>query len=72
MEPDPKSGIKPNPKLGVKTWGQCGHEKKKKKMGSKLPWICLTRYIHSFYCESSLRYGDGKNSRNHQNLWWKY
>ena len=31
MEPDPKSGIKPNPKLGVKTWGQCGHEKKKKK-----------------------------------------
>ena len=31
MEPDPKSGIKPNPKLGVKTWGQWGHEKKKKK-----------------------------------------
>ena len=31
MEPDPKSGIKPNPNFGVKTWGQCGHEKKKKK-----------------------------------------
>ena len=30
MEPDPKSGIKPNPNLGVKTWVQWGHEKKKK------------------------------------------
>ena len=40
-------------------------------IGSKLPQLCFTRHIHGFYCESSLQYEDGKNSKAYQNLWWK-
>ena len=38
-------------------------------IGSKLPMLCFTRHIHGFYCESSLQYGDGKNSKAYQNSW---
>ena len=38
----------------------------------KITLNCLIRYIHGFHCESSLQYGDGKNSKTHQNLWLKY
>ena len=40
-------------------------------IGSKLPMLCFTRPIYGFYCESSLQYLDGKNSKSYQNLWWK-
>ena len=35
----------------------------------KLPFIDLTRYMHKFYCESSLHYGDCKNSKTYQYFW---
>ena len=54
----------------VEILGQTTH-KSAIQIASKLPKLCFTGHIHGFYCESSLRYGDGKNSKAYQNLWWK-
>ena len=55
-----ESWVRPNPNL-IQKQGQI-----------YIDIYCLTRYIHGFYCETSLQYGEGKNSKAYHNLWWKY
>ena len=58
------------PKYMIEILGQAT-PKSATQIGSKLPQLCFTRHIHGFYCESSLQYEDGKNSKAYQNLWWE-